>query len=112
MYNRFQLAQKYLRYFLTASNGKGHGIHSPFVFEFVNNVLNDRKSYECYSVVEKVRQQLLKNQDLIEVEDMGAGSGIISSKQRKIRDIARSSVKNRKFSQLLFRMVRYYKPGT
>ena len=35
MYSSFQLALKYLRYWFTASNGKGHGVHSPFVFEFI-----------------------------------------------------------------------------
>ncbi len=44
MFTRFQLAKKYLHYYLTASNGKGHGIHSPFVFDFVKHVLNDKKT--------------------------------------------------------------------
>jgi hypothetical protein len=30
-----------LLYFITSKNGKGHGIHSPFVYAFVRDVLND-----------------------------------------------------------------------
>ena len=44
MYSTFKLAQKYFHYYFTASNGKGHGIHSPFVFDFIKNVLRDKKN--------------------------------------------------------------------
>ena len=41
MYNHFKLSQKFLYYYLTASNAKGHGVHSPFVFEFIKTILVD-----------------------------------------------------------------------
>ncbi|MDQ6758099.1 MAG: class I SAM-dependent methyltransferase [Bacteroidota bacterium] len=112
MYSSFQLAKKYFHYYLLASNGKGHGIHSPFVFEFIKNVLNDKKVYECYEKIEKLRKELLHDKRIIEVEDLGAGSIALSSNKRTIKDIAGSSLKPKKFSQLLFRMVQYYKPET
>ncbi|MBL0357452.1 MAG: class I SAM-dependent methyltransferase [Chitinophagaceae bacterium] len=112
MYSPFQLAKKYFRYYLTASNGKGHGVHSPFVFDFINNVLKDKKKYPCYTAIEKQRQCLLQNTSTIEVEDFGAGSAVIRSNKRVIRDIAASSLKPTKFAQLLFRTVQYYKPAT
>ncbi len=110
MYSRFQLAKKYLHYIFTASNGKGHGIHSPFVFDFVTNVLNDKKKYNCYDTIEELREQLKKNDTVIEVEDFGAGSSVIKSNKRIVKDIANSSLKPKKFAQLLFRMVQYYQP--
>ena len=109
MYSPFQLAKKYLKYYFTSSNGKGHGVHSPFVFDFIKFVLNDKKQYPCYYPVEKLRQNLLMNNDVIEVEDFGAGSAIIKSKQRVVKDIAASSLKSKKYSQLLFRIVQHYK---
>ena len=112
MYNHFQLAKKYLHYFLTASSGKGHGIHSPFVFDFINNVLNDKKKYDCYAGIETRRKQLGNNDRLIEVEDFGAGSSVIKTNRRLIKDIAGSSLKPKKYAQLLYRMVKYYKPAT
>jgi predicted O-methyltransferase YrrM len=112
MYSTFKLATKYLNYYFTASNGKGHGIHSPFVFDFTRNVLRDKKNYDCYEPIEKLRYKLLHNDTLIEVDDYGAGSSIIPSKQRVIKDISRSSLKNKIFSQLLFRLVKHYKPET
>jgi predicted O-methyltransferase YrrM len=112
LFTRFQLAKKYLYYYFTASNGKGHGIHSPFVFDFIINVLNDKKGYDCYNAIEKRRQELLHDTTVIEVEDFGAGSSIIKTNTRAIKDIAQSSLKPKKFSQLLFRMVQNYQPGT
>jgi hypothetical protein len=112
LYNHFQLALKYLGYYLTASSGKGHGIHSPFVFDFIINVLNDDKPSDCYKPIEQRRAELLRNKDILEVEDFGAGSATIRTTQRVVRDIAKSSLKSRKFGQLLYRMVRHYKPAT
>ena len=37
---------------------------------------------------------------------------MIRTNQRVVKDIARSSLKSRKFAQLLYRVVRYYKPAT
>ena len=108
MYTAFQLAKKYIKYYLTASNSKGHGIHSPFVFEFIKFVLNDKKKYTIYSTIEKQRALLLADENAIDVEDFGAGSTIIKTKKRVIRDIAASSLKPKKYSQLLFRIVQYY----
>lgn len=112
MYSRFQLAKKYLTYYLTASNGKGHGIHSPFMFDFITNVLNDKKKYDCYEAVEQRRKVLLTDPAVIEVEDFGAGSAVIKTNSRVVKNIAASSLKPEKFSQLLFRMVQYYQPKT
>ncbi len=59
-----------------------------------------------------LRKHLLSNNIVIDVEDFGAGSAVIPFKKRKINAIARSSLKNKKFSQLLFRIAKYYKPQT
>lgn len=111
MYNRFQLAKKYVRYYLTASNGKGHGIHSPFVFDFVKNVLNDKQSYPAYQQIEKLRKKLLADPTVIEVEDFGAGSTVIKTNKRVVSAMAVSSLKPKKYAQLLYRMVKYFKPA-
>lgn len=112
MYSAFQLAKKYFNYYLKAQNGKGHGVHSPFVFNFIIHVLNDNKKYECYHKIESLRKQLLANNTNIEVEDFGAGSAIIPFKNRKVKDIAHSSLKKKKYAQLLFRIANYYQSKT
>jgi predicted O-methyltransferase YrrM len=112
LYNRFQLAKKYLHYYLTASNGKGHGIHSPFVFDLIKNVLNDKQSYQAYKSIEHLRKKLLADSTVIDVEDFGAGSSVIKTNKRVVSAMAASSLKPKKYAQLLYRMVQYYKPET
>lgn len=96
MYSNWQLAQKYLRYYLTASNGKGHGIHSPFVYDFVRHVLIDKRQFYAYQQVEALRSTLLKDHTVITVQDFGAGSTIDKSSQRTIASIARHAAKPKK----------------
>ena len=112
MYSPLQLAVKYLKHWITASNGKGHGMHSPFVFEFITKVLNDKTVYPEYEKVERLRNQLLNDRTFLEVEDFGAGSVIDKKNQRSISSIIKNSAKPKKFGQMLFRMVRYYQPAT
>lgn len=112
MYSFFQLAKKYLRYYFTAANGKGHGIHSPFVFELITKVFNDKQHYHAYSRVEGLRKKLLQDQALLTVDDFGAGSVTGATKQRTVASIAKNAAKPAKLGQLLFRMVRYYQPKT
>src|SRR4029078_4521361 len=90
MYSSYQLAKKYLHYYVNARNGKGHGIHSPFVFDFVTNVLNDRHTYDCYGAIEALRKELLRDHSTIETEDFGAGSAASPMATRNVNAIARS----------------------
>ena len=112
MYSSFQLVKKYLHYYLTASNGKGHRIHSPFVFDFIKNVLNDNTVYPAYQSIERIRKQLLADSKVIDVKDFGAGSSVIKTNKRVVSAMAASSLKPKKYAQLLYRMVKYYKPET
>jgi len=112
MYSPLQLAIKYFNYWITASNGKGHGMHSPFVFEFITKILNDRTAYTEYEKVEALRDQLLNDTTVLEVEDFGAGSVIDKKNKRSISSIAKNAAKPKKFGQLLFRMVKRYQPKT
>lgn len=110
MYNAFQLALKYTVYYLCAANGKGHGIHSPFVFDLVKNVLNDKKNYPEYALPEQERKKLKEDRGIIDVRDFGAGSSKVKTRERKVSEIAASSLKSKKYSQLLFRLARYFAP--
>src|SRR6187200_1688659 len=111
MYSRPQLLLKYLQYYFTASNGKGHGMHSPFVFEFITKILNDKNDYSEYEKVELLRRQLLNDNVILEVEDFGAGSVVDKKNKRSISSIAKNAAKPKKFGQLLFRMAKHYQPA-
>lgn len=110
MYSKWQLLQRYLSYYFNASNGKGHGTHSPFVFHFITQLLNDRRVYPEYEKVEALRTQLLADRSLLQVEDLGAGSTISKTNSRSIASIAKNAAKPKRLGQLLFRIVRHYQP--
>lgn len=112
MYSSFALAKKYLHYYLNAHNGKGHGMHSPFVFNFILHVLNNKSNFNSPPKVEELRKQLLKNKTVLEIEDLGAGSRVAATKKRSIQELAKSALKPKKYAQLLFRLVKYYQPQT
>lgn len=112
MYSKGQLLLKYIHYYFTASNGKGHGMHSPFVFEFITKVLNDKTVFPEYEKVESLRNRLLNDHTVLEVEDFGAGSVVDKKTKRSISSIAKNATKPKKFGQLLFRMIKHYRPST
>lgn len=112
MYSVTQLIFKYGSYWIRSLNGKGHGAHSPFLFSFIKDLLNDQREFYAYEQVEQVRKQMLADKRTIQIEDFGAGSRLASTNSRQVSAIAKSSLKPKKFGQLLFRMVQYFQPKT
>jgi predicted O-methyltransferase YrrM len=107
VYSASVIIFKYLHYLLTAENGKGHGIHSPFVFSLVKDVLNGSQKEPVFKNIESVRKRLLKDNAILEVEDHGAGSVTGATKYRKVKEIARASLKSPKYARLLFHLVKF-----
>ena len=111
--NRIRLSIKYFAYFIFSSNRKGHGIHSPFVFDFIIHVLRGKLSDAIkFGEIEKFRNSLIGSTGFITVEDLGAGSFLTSKTNRSISSIARYSLKSKKYARLLYRIVSYYKPDS
>jgi predicted O-methyltransferase YrrM len=108
MYSPFKLLTKFISYKLHASNAKGHGMHSPFVYDFIRNVLLDKRKFYAYEEIELCRKDLLKDKRVLHIEDFGAGSRLRKTNRRTVSEIAHSSLKPNKFSQLLFRIINYY----
>ena len=51
---------KYFNYYLNASNGKGHGVHSPFVYSFIRSVLNNKELKQETNYSNKYRALLIR----------------------------------------------------
>lgn len=112
MYSKTRIAFKYLCYLFTSASGKGHGVHSPFIYEFITRVLNDKAPYDAYAVAESLRNRMKRDARTVTVKDLGAGSAISATSRRTVASIARNAAKPKKFGQLLFRMARFYQPAT
>ena len=89
-----------------------HGIHSPFIFELIEHVFKEKTPFYSFDEIESIRAKLLLTEKKIHVEDLGAGSKKNKEPSRKISEIAKSSLKRPKYSQLLYRLVYHFKPET
>ncbi len=98
--------QKYILYLLKGKTK--YYIHSPFVFQFVNEVLSDKRTFYCYNEIEQLRMILKQSNDEVGMIDWGAGSYKLKNKKVKVKEIVSASVKPKKYSQLLFRIANYY----
>ena len=104
------MIQQFLRFFWQADTI--YRVHSPFVFKFVQAVLEDNRWFYAFSRVEPVRAAMLQNYKRIQVEDFGAGSQVIKGKERKISEIASSSLSPKHTCRRLFRIVNFLQPKT
>jgi hypothetical protein len=80
------MVKKYLTYLFNRVNA--HGIHSPFVFEFYNEVILKTKRAR-QPKVEALRTTLIRSKEVITVNDLGAGSRKTSKPQRSVSEIAK-----------------------
>lgn len=91
----------YISHCLTSVNTKGHGIHSPYVFQFVNSVFYNKNQYYIFDEIEALRDDLMNDKRKVFINDLGTGSDRYST----VAAIARKSVQQKKYAQLLFRLV-------
>jgi len=61
----------YLKHLLFAKGP--HGVHSPFVFKLISDVLKQQRP-DVWQPIEETRRALLANDTLYAVKDFGAGS--------------------------------------
>jgi len=59
-YSTPTLLLKYLHYYRVAANAKGHGIHSPFVFKFIQEILNAKIALEQIENSAPVAKKILQ----------------------------------------------------
>lgn len=110
MNQRIYQIKQYAKHLKQAKSKLGHGVHSPFVYELVEQVFNHDGQYYSFAKIEQLREQLLKDKTIIEIEDFGAGSTQTKDNKRRIASIANSALLKAEHSQLLFRLVNRFQP--
>lgn len=97
-------ARRYIGYLLLSGHGRGHGIHSPFIFDVVSKVFRNKIDPRVVLTIEKIRKKLIAYQGVLEVNDLGAGSEKMKTRSRKVSDIVRYSSVPEKYGKLLANM--------
>lgn len=98
--------KKYFSFLWQSKNQ--HGVHSPFVYDFVTKCLYDRKKYPEYKLLKAHRKSLTDSKEVIEVTDFGAGSLVFTSNTRPIAAIAKNAGATRARQKILFRVASYF----
>lgn len=103
-----QLAKAFIKHRIVANTR--HGIHSPFVYKLIDEVIYDFNPQNEYTAIEQLREKLLKDETAITITDLGAGSHVNNNKQKKVREIAKNALKPASLAKLIYRLVKEFKP--
>ena len=100
------LAQAYIKHLLTAKNA--HALHSPYLFGLYNEAIRSRKMPSAQPI-EELRKKLLRDDRLLEVVDLGAGSKAGLSQERRVKQLAATVTVAPKYGALLSRLISFSK---
>jgi predicted O-methyltransferase YrrM len=91
----------FINYILFSSHKRGHGVHSPFVYDFIIKVFRNKISPDIVFKVEKIRKKLKSDKRTISMTDFGTGSERRKNKLVKVSEIARKSSVPKRYSKIL-----------
>ncbi len=102
-----RLMIKLIRYWIQSRTR--YRIHSPYIYDFINNVLRDNKQYSDYDPLWRNRSEQAENDDHIETVDFGSGAGSrkYSTTILTVKDIVRRRSHSKKRLELLYRIARF-----
>lgn len=95
---------KYLKYIFISGDRKGHGIHSPFVFDLVSRIFRNKIDPVIVFTIEQVRKKMTSDKQIISVRDLGLGGVLLKNRSEKVSDIVRKSPVTAKYGAFLSRM--------
>lgn len=87
----------FIKYFLLKEDR--HSIQSPFTYKVYNDLLA-HKNRGGDQKIEKLRNDFLKNENILTIQDLGAGSHKLKASTRKIKEISKFSNSSIKYNLL------------
>ena len=106
----FFQTKSYFKFLLKSTNQ--HGVHSPFVYNLITKCFYKNTNPNKINRITQYRTDLLQNHSKILVTDFGKGSKVFKSNEREVSKIAKVAGISKKRSELLIRIVEYFKPTT
>lgn len=84
--------------------------HSPFIYQFMKNVMGDRGGNKSFSLIEDKRNKMLKTKEAINFIEYGAGSSVGGNrKERRVSEVARHSLSGKWQCRIMHHLVKYHK---
>jgi predicted O-methyltransferase YrrM len=104
------MVSDYLNHLFKAGNE--HSLHSPFLFEFYQDVIKAKSLPFDDSAIIGLRNKLEKDETFIKITDLGAGSKFSNKPEKKISSIAKTVKKSVKWANIIARIIDKYKYRT
>jgi len=101
------LVAPYLRHLLVAKGP--HGVHSPFVYQLITQVLHKNQHRLIWQRIENERRAYLANETVYTAEDFGAGSKGMGNLRTVARSVAAGAMSKRK-GQALHLLIEHLQP--
>ena len=105
-----KLILKFINYKITAYSE--HDVHSPFVFDFYVDLIKNKNPFKDFEELDLIRAQLLLDETTLNITDFGFGSKKLNSNQRKIKEIAKNGIAQKKQAEFLYRLINKFNPKT
>lgn len=105
------ISLKYLRHRLLSRHRNGYGLHSPFVYELVRNVIFNKNRWRVPYRIREYHKEMKRHNATLLIQDHGAGSRVTGRQERKISSIARKSSVTSRQGALLYRLAKWYRPA-
>ena len=102
--------RKYIQHLFYLHYRKGHGIHSPYLFEFVNKVIFNGAELTVPPEIIRTHRELKKDRTQIPEVKLGAASHVNSTGERSAASFVRHSSVSEKYGALLYRISRWFEP--
>ncbi len=92
-------AKQYIKHWQMAKGR--HSLHSPFLYNLYDRCLHKQAKHPSDNSIENIRKQVLQNNTIIPINDLGAGSHVTNQAKRSIRSIAKYSLKSQKEAKFI-----------
>jgi predicted O-methyltransferase YrrM len=96
----------YIKFLFGSTNH--HGVHSPFVFDFITKCLYDKSYHLAYDNFKAYYDNIISSDDVLDIIDLGEGSKTLNSKSRKVKHMAKMSSSSLKKAKILYRTSKYF----
>jgi len=80
----------------------GYGVHSPFVFDIITTVIEEKRLYYCYERLNLVRELLLENREKV----------VFNNRGYTVKEFLKRFCFSEREDRLLFRLANRFQPRT
>jgi len=80
----------------------GHGVHSPFVFDLITTVIEEKRLYYCYERLKPVRELLCENREKV----------AFNNRVYTVKEFLKKFCFSEREDRLLFRLANRFQPRT